>query len=198
MMSLVDAPEGPDYTAAPSPKTEDLAPPAQPPEPSADDVAAGHRRLLLVALQESVVALPADDVVEVLPARPFARIPGAHPPIAGLVNRRGRMLTVVDVGVASGGEATSVDPEHRVVVVSWRGKELGLAVRDVLQITTAWRVEPEPGAAGEDEDDSGSNAGEEGGGGSDEQLRVVEPEAVLAPLFGGADGIVDAIATGKS
>ena len=174
-------------------------PPLEPHEAPAEEAEGSHRRLLLIALRDSVVALPADSVVEVLPARPFARVPGAVPAVAGVVNRRGRMLTVVDLGLALGEHSTSTDEAHRVVVIGWRGLEIGLAVVDVLQITSEWWTESPADAVDTVEADEESVPSDpEGADAQGEQLRVVEPEEVLAPLFGGDDGNVDANATGKS
>ena len=144
----------------------------------------GHRRLLLVSLPGGVVALPAEAIVEVLPARRYARVPGAPDAVAGLANRRGRMLTVVDLGAALGGLAASDDTEHRVVVVAFGGRELGLAVSDVLQITADWWTGESEGAEGEPA--GALSAGvPDAPGGDDQRLRVVELHSVFKPLFGG-------------
>lgn len=164
-------------------------------EQGADDTLAGDslRRLLLVSLQEEVVALPAEPVIEVLPERIYARIPGAPPSVAGVANRRGRMLTVVDLGMALGGAPTAV-AGHRIVVVAFRGREIGLAVRDVMQFATDWWSEAQGDAPEDDSvsaafvgDESGAGGESAAGSGGDEQLRVIEVESVLAPLFGGED-----------
>lgn len=177
--------EGQEHSAAPprgavEPDTG-AAPPQAPPETGSD----AERKLLLVALSDAVVALPAESLVEVLPARPYARLPGAPSSVVGLVNRRGRMLTVIDLGVALGEDPSSTAEEHRVVVVASGGRELGLAVKDVLQITRDWWS-----GADEDVDGVEVEAGEEVVGAEwteaeDERLRVVELDTVFAPLFGG-------------
>lgn len=186
---MVDAPGGEAYAAAPSSAVEDPFASAHDGAALTDEATAPRRRLLLVALEDAVVALPASDVVEVLPARPLARIPGAAASVAGVANRRGRMLTILDLGLALGGRATAAGDGHRVVVVSWADREVGLAVRDVLQITSDWWTE----RSGEDAStreaevartDAGTAQGEPE---VDQQLRVVELDTVLAPLFGGAD-----------
>jgi chemotaxis signal transduction protein len=141
------------------------------------------RRLLLVATAGGVASLPAEPVVEVIPARPYARLPGAAECIAGLVNRRGQLVTVVDLGIALGDEAVAGDPEHRIVIVAFRGMELGLAVSDVLRFTEVRGRES-------GEDASGGTGAEEGGssGGGEDNLRVVDLESLLAPHFGGGGG----------
>jgi chemotaxis signal transduction protein len=143
--------------------------PASPVEGRSSETDGALRRLLLIAVAEAVVALPADPVVEVIPARPYARIPGASPAVAGVANRRGRMLTVVDLGIALDSAPTAVGDQHRIVVVAYRGRELGVAVKDVLQITSDWWTE------------EGADS-EEG-----ERLRVIELDDLLLPLFAGGD-----------
>lgn len=168
-------------------------PPAQPVDAPPEDEGDAHRRLLLVALPDSVVALPADVIVEILPARPYAVLPGADSAVAGVVNQRGRILTVVDLGLALGERSVAADAEHRVVVVAWQGRELGLAVNDVLQIASDWWTDSSDEVVDYDgEEMAAARPSEDGESGGDEQLRVVEPEAVLAPLFGGNDAKVDA------
>jgi purine-binding chemotaxis protein CheW len=162
--------------------------PALPVDALAGDAEDASRRLLLVSLEDAVVALPAEPLVEILPARPYARLPGAPAAVAGLANRRGRMLTVVDLGAALGTGAAVEDDGHRVVVVSWRGRELGIAVKDVLQITSAWwsdSSDHEGQVSVEEEEAGGAVPDSLSETAGDQQLRVVELDSVLAPLFGG-------------
>lgn len=173
--------------------------PAQPLDGSADDAGDAHPRLLLVALQEAVVALPAEAVVEVLPSRPYAALPGTDAPLAGLVNRRGRMLTVVDLGSALDGSPAVVDPAHRIVVVAWRERQVGLAVKDVLQITAAWWAEDDAHQiGGEEESGEAAFPRQDVDVEADQQLEVVELDALLAPLFGGDEGDAEATETERS
>lgn len=128
---------------------------------------AGDRLLLRVVVGSGEVALPADEIVEVLTAAPLARVPGAPAEVAGVVNRRGGMLTVIDLGEALGQEPAAADPEHRVVVVRFGDKEAGIAVRDVLRLVGAAEVAD----------------GEGGPGRRQRPLRVVELEPLLGPVF---------------
>lgn len=143
-------------------------------EPAAGgaEVEGGSGRMLLrVVVGGGEVALPAEEIVEVLTAAPLAQVPGAPLVVAGVVNRRGAMLTVIDLGEALGQEPAAADPEHRVVVVRFGGREVGIAVRDVLRLV----------------EDAGGE--EEGGGGGRRQrpLRVVELEPLLGPVFRSAE-----------
>ena len=81
-------------------------------------------------------------------------------------------------------------------MVGWHDRQIGLAVKDVLQITTAWWTDGpdfdgmteweagEPGSLADQEDPE-----------ADQQLQEIELEALLAPLFGGSDGDDDATET---
>ena len=135
---MLDAPEGPEYTPASSTAPTDEVPLPAEPDLSSTEEEVPQRRLLLVSVPDDVVALPAEPVVEVITSRPYARLPGAAESVAGLVNRRGRLLTVVDLGAALGKGAAASDPDHRIVVVAFRGREVGMAVKDVLQFTVDW------------------------------------------------------------
>lgn len=129
--------------------------------------AVSGRMLLRVVVGGGEVALPSEEIVEVLGASPIARVPGAPAEVAGIVNRRGTMTTVVDLGEALGLEPAAADPEHRVVVVRFAGREVGIAVSDVLRIVG----EEEAGAAA----------------GGRRPLRVVEIEPLLGPVFRSAE-----------
>lgn len=57
---------------------------------------ATRARLLVFRVGTLVCAAEVDQVREILPRLPTTRIPGAPPVVAGLVNVRGRLVTVVD------------------------------------------------------------------------------------------------------
>lgn len=136
--------------------------------PVGDPGADSGRPLLLVLTSSGPVAIPAEGIVEVLTASPVAHIPGAAEEVAGLVNRRGAMLTVIDLGEVLRLEPAAADPEHRVVVVEFDGREVGVAVNDVLRLTTE---------AAED------GRGQRGAGEHRRPLRVVELEPLLEKIF---------------
>jgi chemotaxis signal transduction protein len=57
---------------------------------------ATRARLLVFRVGTLVCAAEVDQVREILPRLPTTRIPGAPPVVAGLVNVRGKLVTVVD------------------------------------------------------------------------------------------------------
>ncbi|MGH7608078.1 MAG: chemotaxis protein CheW [Gemmatimonadales bacterium] len=73
-------------------------------------------RLLVFRVGSLVCAAEVDQVREILPRLPTTRIPGAPPVVAGLVNVRGRLVTVVEgwraLGQAAPARPAPADPAH--------------------------------------------------------------------------------------
>jgi purine-binding chemotaxis protein CheW len=90
-------------------------------------------RFVLFRLGPSVWAAPAAEVREVVAAGRPTRIPGAGETVAGLVNLRGTLLTVVDARLAVG----VPDPEPRpesILVVEWNERAYGLLIDEMLDL----------------------------------------------------------------
>lgn len=102
-------------------------------------------RLLLVRIAGLTCATEVSSVVEILPVPPTTRIPGAPPEVTGLINIRGSLVTLVD-GRRCLGQDSEAD-HGSVVLLESRGKTLGFAVDEVLDLVTA---EPERVAGRED------------------------------------------------
>ncbi len=90
-------------------------------------------RLLLFRCGGQVLAVEAGAVREILPASPATRIPGAPESVLGLINVRGTLVPVVDTAGAVGLEAASRS-EGSVVLVERRGRTVGLAVDEVIDL----------------------------------------------------------------
>ncbi len=101
-------------------------------------------KLLLFRTGGRVFAVDAGAVREILPATPPTRIPGSPAAVRGLVNVRGTLVTVVDVGVALGVEAVRGEPADgeegsagkTLVLVERSSRAIGLIVDDVLDLVT--------------------------------------------------------------
>ena len=95
-------------------------------------------RLLLFRVGTLLGAVTVDEVAEILPRLDTTRIPGAMPFVAGLVNVRGTLVTVV-TGWRALGQADA-GPEGGGSVVLLRlqdGRRLvGLTVDDVVDLVT--------------------------------------------------------------
>lgn len=71
---------------------------------------------------------------EIIVPRPYTPLPGSEPYVLGLINLRGRIVTVVDLGVRLGLRAASAAPDHSIVVLEHGGRLVGMAVEEVSRI----------------------------------------------------------------
>jgi purine-binding chemotaxis protein CheW len=90
-------------------------------------------RLLLFGVAGRVYGCDLDAVREIVPVRRATRLPGAPHFVSGLINLRGRVVTVLDLGRHFGGG--SVDPDAGSIVLIEHGARLvGLAVDEVRDV----------------------------------------------------------------
>lgn len=92
--------------------------------------------LLIVEAGDRVLAVPSAEVREIVPMGAVTRLPGAPSHIRGLLNVRGVLLTVIDLGERLGeGAADRRTGDLSVVVVTDSQRSLGLIVNDVHEVT---------------------------------------------------------------
>lgn len=86
------------------------------------------------------LAVPAERVVEILPAVDLAGIPDAAAYVLGMMNCRGQLLPVIDLAVRLGLRAKAeLSPDSHIVVVRLADGPLGCAVDKTAEV----RVVPE-------------------------------------------------------
>ena len=88
------------------------------------------RQLLIVESGGALFALPTDDVREIVPEGLVTRLPGAPNYVPGILNVRGTLITLVDLGQ----RVVGVSPprgDRSVVIVNVGTRLLGLRVDDV-------------------------------------------------------------------
>ncbi|HEX6535372.1 MAG TPA: chemotaxis protein CheW [Gemmatimonadaceae bacterium] len=90
-------------------------------------------QLVLVRLADRRYAIPIDSVREILPFRRPTRLPGAPVHVAGLLNVRGTIVTVLDLGVRLGDRAAA-RPGGSIVLVEHGTKVVGAAVDEVVDV----------------------------------------------------------------
>jgi purine-binding chemotaxis protein CheW len=121
-------------------------------------------------------AVRLDRVHEIVPPQPVTRVPGCGPEVHGLLGLRGRVITVFDFGVISGGDASAEQSDHRLVLLRHGERVVGLAVDRMLTITTFEVVEEH--AAGADGRAGGDAAALTAGG---RVFTVLDPDTVFGP-----------------
>ena len=98
-------------------------------------------RYLLVEVGGQRFAWELTQVREIVPGRSVTRLPGAPRWVLGLLNLRGSVLTVVDLGVRFGVPTTGAGT---VVVIEADGRMLGVRVDAVRSVATAEQATLEP------------------------------------------------------
>ena len=93
---------------------------------------AGDRHLI-VEMAEGLYGIDSAAVREIVPILPATRLPGAPGHVRGVVNLRGQLLTVVDLGFRLTGNASDNADGSIVVVVSGE-RTLGVVVDDVHDV----------------------------------------------------------------
>lgn len=98
------------------------------------------------SLAGETFALPVTHVYEILRVSGITRVPHAPAMVRGVTNMRGRVLPVIDLRVRLGLNAAEPSPQSRILVVTSRGRSLGLLVDSVQQVERIQRdtVQPPP------------------------------------------------------
>ena len=94
---------------------------------------------LVVQVAGARWAMPLAGVIEVIRAARLIRVPGGVPAVRGMVNHRGRILTVADAIRALGlpGDAGT---GGEVVIVEWQHRRFGIAVDAVIELNSEART----------------------------------------------------------
>ncbi|MEO5825807.1 MAG: chemotaxis protein CheW [Gemmatimonadales bacterium] len=99
---------------------------------------AGGTSCLIFRLGAQRFYLPVESVVHVMRSVAVTRVPGTASAVGGLVNHRGKVLTVAHMGEVLG---IPVDPgPGEVVVVENAGRRFALAVDAVLELSAETRT----------------------------------------------------------
>ena len=138
--------------------------------------------LVLFGVGDLLCALPVSAVSEIVPATAATRIPGATDGVEGLVNVRGRLLTVVDGRRVLGRESSTPAVEPSILLLKVNGRPLGLLVDVVHDLTQvdASSLEERGSLPGID-----PRVVRSVGRVDDKIFVVLDSDVVLAPVFGG-------------
>jgi purine-binding chemotaxis protein CheW len=136
-------------------------------------------RLLLFGVGGRLCACELDAIREIVPFRQATRLPGAPPFVTGLINLRGTILTVMDLGLRLGG--SGVDANKGSIVLAEAGaKCIGLGVdelRDVQRVPRT-QIEPADGEIGSGVVNGVLRVGED-------VAMLLDVRAIIKQIFGG-------------
>ena len=89
---------------------------------------------MLFRLGDRLYGIDLDAVREILPVRRATRVPGAPAYVGGLINVRGTIVTVLDLGARLDGNS-SLATDGSVILIEHRQKLVGIAVAEVNDVT---------------------------------------------------------------
>jgi len=95
----------------------------------------GERRTLLFRVGSTVYGCDIDDIREIVPFREATRLPGAPNYVHGLINLRGTIVTVLDLGVRLDAALAPI-ADGSIMLVSLPGstRVVGVAVQEVMDV----------------------------------------------------------------
>lgn len=91
-------------------------------------------------------ALDASGVQEVMRLARLTTVHHAAPEVMGVINMRGRIVTILDVGLRMGFDRAVLGPDSRVFIIEDRSEFIGLLVDRVGEVVEVQRnsIEPTP------------------------------------------------------
>ena len=101
--------------------------------------APNNRLFLVFHIGDERYALPATDVVEVLPLLPLKPIAHAPAWVAGVFTHRGQVVPVIDISAMTFGSPAVARTSTRLVLVNYRARLLGLLLE---QASDTLRCDP--------------------------------------------------------
>jgi purine-binding chemotaxis protein CheW len=90
-------------------------------------------RTLLFRVAERAYGCDIDAVKEIVPYRRATRLPGAPPYVQGLINLRGTIVTVLDLGVRFDTSSAPVR-EGSIILATHGTRVVGIAVDEVMDV----------------------------------------------------------------
>jgi purine-binding chemotaxis protein CheW len=96
---------------------------------------------LLFRVGERLFGCDIRDAQEIIPLRPMTRLPGAPPFVRGLINMRGTVVTVLDLGARIDPER-GVSNDGSILLVRYRERLVGMVVEEVADVRVLDIEEP--------------------------------------------------------
>ena len=103
----------------------------------AKDALVEERQVVLFELNGEIYGLDIAEVHEIIRMQPVTKVPKAPVYVEGVINLRGKVIPVIDLGKKFGIEKVERGKNNRIVVVNIQGATLGIivdAVTEVLRI----------------------------------------------------------------
>lgn len=100
--------------------------------------------VLTFRLHDQRYGLLVTDVIEVMAMVAVEPLSGAHPAIAGIVNRHGQPMALLDLRVVVNKPAAAPSASSMFIVAAQSGRTAGLIVDEIFQVQYVSRFSPAP------------------------------------------------------
>jgi len=100
----------------------------------AKSTAVAEKQMVLFELGLETYGLDIATVHEIIRMQPITRVPKAPVYVEGVINLRGKVIPVIDIGKRFGFEKSVKSKNNRIVVVYIREKTLGIIVDAVTEV----------------------------------------------------------------
>ncbi len=148
---------------------------------SIDSIAeVGTRQLVLFRLGQRTYGIELGSVREIIPQRVATRMPGAPAFVPGLINVRGTIVTVIDLGMRLHGASSSA-ADGSIVLVERGARVVGVAVDEVMDVVRVPESAMEPPAPGAEHVRAAARLGEEAEGQA--VVMVIDLEGIVSNVL---------------
>jgi purine-binding chemotaxis protein CheW len=86
-------------------------------------------------IRQAGFGVDANRVLEIVPVKSTTPVHGAPPYVRGVINLRGRVVTIIDAGEKIDIGAVTTDSENRIFIFEWKQEYVGLLVDRVTEVT---------------------------------------------------------------
>ncbi|MFH2061220.1 MAG: chemotaxis protein CheW [Pseudomonadota bacterium] len=101
-----------------------------------------NARYITFKLADNLIGIDILDIREIVPGVKITKVQQAPQVVQGLMNLRGRILTVLDIGVLLGLEKTRINKDNRVIV--FKHKDVGFLVDQIGDVVAIDQQQIEP------------------------------------------------------
>ncbi|MBN1693332.1 MAG: chemotaxis protein CheW [Dehalococcoidales bacterium] len=98
------------------------------------DTIASEKQMVLFELGTETYGLDIASVYEIIRMQPITKVPKAPFYVEGVINLRGRVIPVIDIGKRFGFERTGDVKNKRIVVINIKDTTLGIIVDAVTEV----------------------------------------------------------------
>ena len=109
-----------------------------------DEAADNDFLVVTFSIQDSLIGIRSSEVEEIVRIPPITHVPNAPPYVLGIVNLRGRILTILDISNRLGLGVTAAGDDSRILIVTVKGESMGVLVPQLSDVVEIGKDEIKP------------------------------------------------------